>query len=146
MAFTISNWTCISSSLNQGQETITPFDGSQTVENAPNLFIYGSPNDTIATISGADYFLPQYVSLSVGDWILATGSDASNILIVLTVSSTGVTVGSFGASGSVGTGNIINNAVTYAKIQQASAGNVLLGNPTGSAANYSEVTLGNGLD
>lgn len=146
MAFTISNWTCMSSSLNQGQETITPFDGSPTVENAPNQFIYGSPNDTIATVSGANYFLSQYASLSVGDWILATGSDASNILLVLTSSSAGVTVGSFGASGSVGTGNIINNAVTYAKFQQASAADVLLGNPTGGAANYSEVTLGNGLD
>jgi hypothetical protein len=62
--FTLSNWTCVSSSLNQGQETITPFGGSPTVENAPNLFVYGSPNDTVATIEGSNYFLSQYASLS----------------------------------------------------------------------------------
>jgi hypothetical protein len=36
------------------------------------------------------------------------------------------------------------NKVTYAKIQQASA-HVLIGNPTGSTANVSEITLGSGL-
>jgi hypothetical protein len=133
-------------SLNQGQETVTPFGGSPTVENAPNLFIYGSPNDTLATIAAANYFLAEYASLSVGDIIIVNGTDASNLYIVATSSSTGVTVNSFTPSGSVATANIQNNAVTYAKIQQASAANVLLGNPTGGAANYEEVTLGNGLD
>jgi hypothetical protein len=146
MSFTINNWTCVSSSLNQGQETITPYGGSSTVENAPNIFMYGSPNDTAATIGGSNYFLAQYASLSVGDWIMGFGTDASFILQVTAVSSTSVTTETAGFSSSVGTANIINNAVTYAKIQEASAGNVLLGNPTGSAANYEEVTLGNGLD
>jgi len=146
MTFTIANWACISSSLNQGQETVTPYGGSPTVLNAQNVFAYGSPTDTTATISGANYFLSMYADLSVGDWILVNGTDASEILVVLTSSSTGVTTGSFAASGTVGTANIINNAVTYAKIQEASAGSVLLGNPTGGAANYSEVTLGNGID
>jgi len=36
---------------------------------------------------------------------------------------------------------IANNAVTYAKFQQAAAGNVVLCNPTASAANYSTVAL-----
>lgn len=36
------------------------------------------------------------------------------------------------------------NKVTYAKMQQVGAG-ALLGNPTGSAADVSEITLGNGL-
>jgi len=35
--------------------------------------------------------------------------------------------------------------ITYAKIQNTSAGSVLLGNPTGSAAAPSEITLGAGL-
>jgi len=73
------------------------------------------------------------------------GTDASFAVQVTAVSSTSVTVESVGLTTSIGTANIINNAVTYAKIQQASAGDVLLGNPTGSAANYEEVTLGNGL-
>lgn len=145
MAFTIANWACISSSLNQGQETVTPFGGSPTVLNAPNNFSYGSPTDTVATIAGANYFLSMYADLEVGDWIFANGTDASEILIVATSSSTGVTTVGFAATGTVNTANIVNNAVTYAKIQQTSAGNVLIGNPTGSAANVSEITLGNGL-
>src|ERR1017187_2212400 len=82
MAFTLPNWTCVSSSLNQGQETITPFGGSATLENAPNLFVYGSGTDAIATIAAADYFLPQYASLSIGDIILGNGSDGSFALVV----------------------------------------------------------------
>jgi hypothetical protein len=50
-----------------------------------------------------------------------------------------------GLTTSIGTANIVNNAVTYAKIQETSAGDVLIGNPTGSAANVEEITLGNGL-
>jgi hypothetical protein len=143
MAFTLNNWSCVSASLSQGQETITPFGGSPTVENSPNLFTYGSPNDTAAQIGASNYFLPQYASLSVGDWILGFGTDTSFMYQVTAVSSTSVTVESIGAISSVGTSSIINNAVTYAKLQEASAGNVLLGNPTGSAANYEQVTLGN---
>lgn len=145
MSFTIANWACISGSLNQGQEIITPYGGSSTTENSLNIFTYGSPNDTAATIAGANYFLSQYVSLSVGDWIMGFGTDTSFIYQVTAVSSTSVTVESVSATSSVGTANIINNAVTYAKIQQTSAGSVLIGNPTGSAANVSEITLGNGL-
>lgn len=146
MAFTIANWACISSSLNQGQETVTPFGGSPTVLNSQNVFSYASPTDTVATINAANYFLSQYKSLLVGDWILVNGTDGSEILVVVTSSSSGVTTAGFSASGTVNTANIVNNAVTYAKFQQASAADVLLGNPTGGAANYQEVTLGNGLD
>jgi len=144
MAFTLNNWACISESLNQGQETITPFGGSPTVENAPNVFVYGSPTDALATIAAANYFLAQYASLAVGDIILVNGTDGSNMYIVATSSSTGVTVNSFTVTGSVATANIQNNAVTYAKIQQASA-DTLIGNPTSGTANVEEITLGNGL-
>jgi hypothetical protein len=144
MAFTIANWTCASPSLNQGQETLTPFGGSPTVENAPNWFLYGSPNDTAATIEASNYFLPQYASLSVGDFIMGFGTDTSFLLQVTASSSTTVTTQTVGFASSVGTANIINNAVTYAKFQQASA-HTLIGNPTGSTANVSEITLGNDL-
>jgi hypothetical protein len=145
MAFTIANWTCVSSSLNQGQETVVPFGGSSTVLNAPNLFVYGSPNDALATIAAANYFLSEYASLSVGDIIIANATDGSNMYIVATSSSSGVTVNSFTASGSVATANIQNNAVTYAKIQEA-ATHTLIGNPTGGTTEVSEITLGNGLE
>ena len=48
-------------------------------------------------------------------------------------------------TGTIATSQIAASAVTYAKIQQTSAGSVLLGNPTGSAAAPSEITLGTGL-
>jgi hypothetical protein len=145
MAFTIANWTCVSASLSQGQETVTPFGGSPTVLNAPNLFIYGSPTDALATIAAANYFLPQYASLKVGDVIIVNATDGSNMYIVATSSSTGVTVNSFTVTGSVATANIQNNAVTFAKMQEI-ATVTLLGNPTGGTTEVSEVTLGNGLE
>lgn len=144
MAFTLANWTCISASLNQGQESVTPYGGSATTLNAPNIYIYGSPNDTAATIAAANYFLSRYASLAVGDWIFGNGTDASFSLRVTAVSSTSVTTASTGLTGAIGTSNISNNAVTYAKMQEASA-SVLLGNPTGGATELSEITLGNGL-
>lgn len=145
MAFTIANWACVSPSLNQGQETVVPYGGSSTVLNAQNLFMYASPTDAIATIAAANYFLAQYASLKVGDTIIVNATDGSNMYIVATSSSTGVTVSSFTASGSVATANIQNNAVTFAKIQEV-ATHTLIGNPTGGTTEVSEVTLGNGLE
>lgn len=144
MAFTIANWTCGSPSLNQGQETVIPFGGSSTVLNAPNMYYYLSPNDTVATISASNYFLNEYVNLCVGDMILGGGTDASFALVVTASSSTTVTTASMGLTSSIGTANILSHAVTYAKIQQASA-NTLLGNPTGGTHDVEEITLGNGL-
>jgi hypothetical protein len=147
MAFTLANWCCISEGLNQGQETVTPFGGSPTVLNAPNVFFYGSPNDTVATIVAANYFLPMYVDLSVGDWIMGNGTDASFAVVVTAVSSTSVTVASVGLTTSIGTANILDDAVTFAKMQDSTAANVLIGNPTGTAvAEYTEIPIGNGLE
>lgn len=145
MAYTSANWACISSSLNQGQETVVPFGGSSTVLNAQNAFMYASPNDTVATISAADYFLSIYPVLKVGDWIYVNGTNGSTILVVATSSSAGVTTAGFAASGSVDTANIVDNAVTFAKMQEI-ATHTLLGNPTGGTTEVSEVTLGNGLE
>lgn len=144
MAFTIANWACVSTSLNQGQETVVPFGGSATVLNAPNFFVYGSPLDTVATISGANYFLAEFASLCVGDIIMGKGSDASFAVQVTAVSSTSVTVASMGLTTSIGTANLVDNSVNYAKMQQNVA-NSLVANPTGSTANNQAVTLGNTL-
>lgn len=145
MAFTIANWACISSSLNQGQETVVPFGGSSTVLNAPNIFVYKSPNDSAATIAASNYFLSKYVELAVGDMIFGSGTDASFGLQVATVSATGVTVISMGLTTAIGTADIVDNAVTFAKMQEI-ATHTILANPTGGTTEVSEVTLGNGLE
>lgn len=144
MAFTISNWGCQQPSMNAGQETIVPYGGSSTVENTCNVFTYSSPNDSVATITAANYFLSMWPDLNVNDIIWGNGTDASFAVQVTASSSTSVTVASMGLTTSIGTANIVNNAVTYAKIQQASA-DTLIGNPTGGTANVEEITLGNGL-
>ena len=114
MAFTLANWACTSESLNQGQEVITPFLGSSTLENAPNLFIYGSPTDTVAAIKADNYFLPQYASLCVGDWILGNGSDASFSVVVTSVSSTLVIVENTGTGSGLARLGVYSNTFTNA--------------------------------
>lgn len=146
MAFTIANWGCQQPSLNAGQETIVPYGGSSTVENTCNVFTYSSPNDAVATIVAANYFLSMWPDLSVNDIIWGNGTDASFAVQVTAVSSTSVTVASMGLTTSIGTANIVDDAVTYAKLQDSVADNTLLGNPGGGAgAEFVEVTLGNDL-
>jgi hypothetical protein len=94
MAFSLANWACVSSSLNQGQETITPFGGSPTVENAPNTFFYGSPNDTVAAISATGYFNPMIADLCVGDWIQGNGTDSTFSVHVVSITAGIVSVAS----------------------------------------------------
>lgn len=116
MAFTDANWGCQQPSLNAGQETIVPYGGSSTVENTINVFTYSSPNDTVATIVAANYFLSKYAVLNVNDIIWGNGTDASFAVQVTAVSSTSVTVASMGLTTSIGTANIVDGAVTTAKI------------------------------
>jgi hypothetical protein len=145
MSFTLANWTCVSASLSEPQEAVNIFGTvGNTTLNAPNLYMYGSPTDTAATIEASNYFLSLWPSLGVGDWIMGFGTDTSFILQVTAVSSTSVTTETVGFSASVGTANILNNAVTFAKFQQVAAVS-LVGNPTGSLANVQGITLGNGL-
>ena len=103
MAFTDSNWSAVSSSLSQGQINVIPFMGTATVKNSPNLFTYKSPNDNVATISAANYFLPKYASLSIGDIIMGSGTDTTFILEITASSSTTVTVTAFAGGGGSGT-------------------------------------------
>lgn len=146
MAFDIRRFTRVSLADNTGALVLQ----DSTVVNGPALFTYQSATDTIAQISAANYFNPEgaIYDLHVGDIIIAEGSDASNMLIVATVDTSTspktITTESFTDAGSVGTANIQNNAVTYAKIQEASA-STLIGNPTGGATEVSEITLGNAL-
>lgn len=123
MTFVLANWTCISSSLSQGQQSVVPFGQvSPVLLNAPNIFMYASASDSAATIAAADYFLSMYASLKVGDWIQGNASDASFAVRVASVSSLSVTVVSVGLIGSVGTANLQDGAVTTPKIANAAVG------------------------
>ena len=116
MAFTIANWGCQQPSMNAGQETVVPYGGSSTVLNTCNVFTYVSPNDAVATIVAANYFLSMYADLCVGDIIWGSGTDASFAVQVTASTSTSVTVASMGLTTSIGTANIVNGAVTTAKL------------------------------
>lgn len=99
MSYTNANWACISASLNQGQETVNVYGVGDTVLNAPNIFMYGSPNDDIATITSAGYFNDEYASLSVGDWIIGNDNNNEGFLVnVLSITNKVVTVSSVGNS------------------------------------------------
>ena len=150
MTFNVQNFVRQSVGLNTGAIAgLTPSGSSFTAGGAA-LFSYTNLADTIATIVAANYFSNVAYDCSVNDIFFVTGSDSSGMYQVSAVDTTvnppTISVVSYGSNGSIGTANIQNNAVTYAKMQQASAGHVLLANPTGSAANYEEVTLANGLD
>lgn len=102
MSYTNANWTCLSPSLNQGQQTITPFGSSTTIINAPNIFMYGSPTDTASAISTAGYFNPVITELAIGDWILGNGVDDSFLLRVSNLDNETVTVISISSGGGGG--------------------------------------------
>jgi hypothetical protein len=117
MAFESSRFTRATLAFNAGAVVV---DGPATV-NGPTVFTYQSATDNLATISGANYFADVVYDIAVGDVIITNGSDASSMYIVATVNRSAgtVTVNSFTASGSVGTANIQNDAVTTAKILNA---------------------------
>lgn len=64
-----------------------------------------------------------------------SGTNTGTQTITLTSDVTGSGTGSFATT-------IADNAVTYVKLQNASAGNVILANPTGGALDYSELAVG----
>lgn len=97
--------------------------GAQAVDagivNGPALYTYESADDTIAQIGTAGYFDQDlWRSLCVGDFIIATGSDASNMFKVSAIDADTevVTLVSFSTSGTVATANIQDGAVTAAKL------------------------------
>lgn len=93
------------------------FDGGLT--GAPGILKTDASGIHSIAVSGTDYQpAGSYITALTGD-VTATGPG-----------SVAATIGA--------------NKVTYTKVQQASA-HVLIGNPTGSTANVSEITLGSGL-
>ena len=97
------------------------------------VWSYKSTTDDIATITASAYFNDaQAVSgqdngpIKVGDKMFITGSDASGMYIVTAVSPN-VTVATFAAASAIDTAQIVDNAVTAAKLDAAVAGNGLAG-------------------
>ncbi len=114
--------------------------------------VEGVSGDTLATIAGAGYFNAVNYDLQTGDVICAESvrdgaNDIPAIATYVVLNTDGViTVAAFNfGAGAIGTANIINEAVIYAKIQDETA-HTLLGNPTAGAQAPAEITLGNALE
>jgi hypothetical protein len=116
MAFTLTNWSRQSVALNTGE-----VDVNGVAVGGPALYTYRSVGDAIATIEAANYFASQVYSISVGDYIFATGSDASGAYIVdaLDREAGTITIVGFSLTGAVDTADIVDGAVTNAKVNAA---------------------------
>lgn len=123
MAFNLTRFSRVSLAFNTGRLVLE----DATVRNAPAFFTYASATDSVATISAANYFNDEgaIYDLQVADIISVVASDANTFLQVATVDTTTspktITVVAFTASGSVDTANIVNGAVTNAKVNAAAA-------------------------
>lgn len=122
MAFQISRFVRTTIAFNAGQITTTfnP-DPASVIENGPAIFTYASAVDNVAAIGGANYFADVVYDLALNDLIYCVGSDASAFYQVSAVDRDAGTVAVVSAfpTGSVGTANIQNLAVTTAKIADA---------------------------
>ncbi len=134
MAFSIVNFDKLSSAANTTVRT---------------LYAYTNLSDALATIIAADYFLPIYYYLSVGDEIFVYGSDGYGTYVVTAVSSSTVTVAALTA---VPGGSITNNeidaaaAIDFSKLAALTSTNILVGsagNVATSRAVTGDVTIGN---
>jgi len=124
MAFNINRFVRVTVAFNSGRIT-TAFNPSVTpaFSNGPAVFTYASSTETIAQVSAANYFADVVYDLAVGDIIIAVASDASNMLQVATVDRDAgtVTVIGFAPTGVVDTANIVDGAITNAKVNAAAA-------------------------
>jgi hypothetical protein len=125
-----------------GNPTGSPAAPSE-VTLASNLTFSGSTL-TVATNGITNALFRQGAALSV---VGVTGNATANVADIAGTASQVLRVNTGGtalAFGTVDTAGITASAVTYAKIQNEAA-STLLGNPTGSPAAPSEITLGAGL-
>lgn len=121
MAFNPQRFSRVSLADNTGQITLQ----DSTVTNAPAYYTYCSATDSVATVSAANYFASIYVlyDLKPKDVIMCVCSDANTFLQVVAVDTDAGTISTtaFTASGSVDTANIVDGAVTNAKVNAAAA-------------------------
>lgn len=146
MSLVIQNFVRQTASNNSGEVKLA----DSSIIGGPAIFSYANLADTIATIAAANYFSGVAFDLSVNDYIFVTGSDASGMYQVSAVNTSvnppTVSIVTFQAAAPVGTANILDDAVTFAKLQDSVGGGSLIGEPTSTpGAEFQEVTLGNGL-
>jgi Repeat of unknown function (DUF5907) len=146
MPFSIQNWGRVSVSANEPITTLQDL----SVIGAPRVYSYISA-DTQVAIGASGYFndgVPNQgvaPDLVTGDIIIVESSEDGTVVFNSVTNTDGViTIANFNGSAPVGTADITNNAVTFAKIQEI-ATHTLLGNPTAGTTEVSEVTLGAGL-
>jgi Chaperone of endosialidase len=82
-------------------------------------------------------------TVKLADGSVVTSKITDSSIVTAKLSDGGVTTAKI-ADNAVSTAKIVDSAVTYAKLQNVAA-NSLIGNPTGSAASASEISLGQGL-
>ena len=113
MTYNVDNFSRVSAGGNTGGVTV-----DSVIYNAPAMFSYRSAGDASATISADDYFADAVYSLAVSDLIFCQGSDTFQVLSVATIDREAgtITTSSTGIATSVGTSNIVADAVTNAKI------------------------------
>ena len=160
MSFESSRFVHQTSAFNAGQILTTDNPSATPVyANGPAFYSYASATDALATIEAANYFSSVAYQLKVNDVIMAIGSDASVFLQVDAVDTSvipaTISVVSFTASAAVDTANLVDGAVTNAKVNAAAAidfsklatlasGNVLVGSAGGvptSVAMAGDVTI-----
>lgn len=115
MAFNLVDWSRVTSSMNTGKITVDSVD-----INAPAMFTYRSAGDNSATIAGANYFADAVYDLAVDDMLFCQGSDTFQVLSVATIDRAAgtITTSSTGIASSIGTANIVDGAVTNAKLAE----------------------------
>ena len=94
--------------------------------------------DTITPASGTLTISGAVAGTNISGAAAVTGTNTGDQTITLTGNVTGSGTGSFAAT-------IANSAVTYAKIQNVSTNNRLLGRSTAGAGVVEEITVGSGL-
>ncbi len=123
MAFDIKRFSRVSLADNTGRLVLQ----DSSVVNAPAVFTYASASDAIATIEAANYFNDEgaIYDLQVDDVIMVIASDADAFLQVATVDLTTspktITTVTFTESAPVDTADIVDGAVTNAKVNAAAA-------------------------
>lgn len=126
---------------NQGLNAV-PVDGQSI---AIRLNVTNGAAPTLAADGGTAYAIQTAPGVAVGAGVLVAGTPYR---VTFNLASTAWVLQSFYnnsiSAGSIVTSMIADAAVTYAKIQNVAAAR-LLGNPTGSPAATSEISLGAGL-